>query len=167
MGVALYKLGDIGGSEKKFREAKRLFPDNAEVYNYHGEILLDRQAWKEAESSLDKSIEMNPTSPLAYINKSVLYLQGKQDIQSAEAVIRTALDHDPTCDIALAQLAQILCHQNRMDDALDVYETALTHSRTYGEIVNVISSMEAAKAQRYIGKMYPDEMARLLPPATN
>lgn len=47
MGVAKYKLGDIGGAERKFKEAKRLFPDNAEVFNYHGEILLDKQSWEE------------------------------------------------------------------------------------------------------------------------
>ncbi len=45
MGVAKYKLGDIVGSEKKFREAKKLFADSAEVWNYHGEILMDKHSF--------------------------------------------------------------------------------------------------------------------------
>jgi import receptor subunit TOM70 len=72
LGVARYKTGDIGLAEKKFKEIKRLFPKSAEVHNYYGEILLDRQAWTEALKSFDKSIMMDPTSPLAYINKGCL-----------------------------------------------------------------------------------------------
>lgn len=45
MGVALYKLGDVVGAEKKFREAKKNFAESAEVWNYHGEILMDRQSY--------------------------------------------------------------------------------------------------------------------------
>jgi import receptor subunit TOM70 len=47
LGVAKYKLGDYVGAEKKFREAKKAFPNSAEVWNYHGEILLDKQSYLE------------------------------------------------------------------------------------------------------------------------
>jgi import receptor subunit TOM70 len=47
LGVAKYKLGDVVGSEKKFREAKKLYPDSAEVWHYHGEILMDMQKIEE------------------------------------------------------------------------------------------------------------------------
>ena len=71
LGVAKYKLGDIGGAEKKFKEAKRLFPNSSEVYNYHGEILMDKQAFTEALKSFDKAIEMSSESPLPFINKGM------------------------------------------------------------------------------------------------
>jgi import receptor subunit TOM70 len=47
LGVAKYKVGDVVGAEKKFREAKKAFPESAEVWNYHGEILLDKQSFNE------------------------------------------------------------------------------------------------------------------------
>ena len=47
LGVARYKLGDVVGAEKKFRETKLLFPNSAEVWNYHGEILLDKKSHNE------------------------------------------------------------------------------------------------------------------------
>ena len=47
MGVALYKKGDIAGAEKKFRESKKMFPNSAEVWNYYGEILMDKGSFLE------------------------------------------------------------------------------------------------------------------------
>jgi import receptor subunit TOM70 len=47
LGVAKYKLGDMVGAEKKFRDAKEAFPNSAEVWNYHGEILLDKQDYRQ------------------------------------------------------------------------------------------------------------------------
>nr|KAJ3420836.1 TOM (translocase of outer membrane) complex component [Polyrhizophydium stewartii] len=153
--VAKYKLNDLNGAEKKFKETKRLFPNSAEVYNYHGEILMDKQAFTEALKSFDKSIEMDDSSPLPYINKSILYLQWKQDLPSAEAECRKALMVDPLCDIAYTQLAQLLCHQNRIEEALKVYDDAIQVTRTEAEVMNVISCREAARAQWHVLKAYP------------
>ncbi|KAI8916161.1 hypothetical protein EDD86DRAFT_273010 [Gorgonomyces haynaldii] len=161
LAVAKYKLGDIAGAEKKFKEAKRLFPTSAEIFNYHGEVLMDRQTFVDAQKSFDKAIEMDPKSPLPYINKAILFLQWKQDASKAEEQCRLALEQDPLCDIAYTQLAQLLCHQNRVDEALTIYDKAITVTRTEAEIMNVISCQEAAEAQRYVAIHYPDAMMQI------
>jgi import receptor subunit TOM70 len=56
MGVALYKQGDIAGAEKKFRECKVKFPKSAEVWNYHGEILMDKQSYGEGIDIFDLAL---------------------------------------------------------------------------------------------------------------
>ncbi|KAI8919613.1 hypothetical protein BC831DRAFT_430948 [Entophlyctis helioformis] len=161
MGVAKYKLGDVAGAEKKFKEAKRLFPNSAEVYNYHGEILMDRQSFPEALKSFDKAIEMDTASPLPYINKSLLHIQWKQDIVQSEADVRKALEQDPLCDIAYTHLGQLLCHQNKIPEALQVYNDAVAVSRTEAEIMNLISCREAARAQLHVTENYPGLMENL------
>jgi import receptor subunit TOM70 len=47
LGVALYRAGEKGEASKIFKKASRLFADCPEVYNYHGEILLDQENFDE------------------------------------------------------------------------------------------------------------------------
>ncbi|KAJ3310936.1 TOM (translocase of outer membrane) complex component [Boothiomyces sp. JEL0838] len=161
MGVAKYKLGDIVGAEKKFREAKKLFEKSAEVWNYHGEILMDKQTFVDAEKSFDKAISMDPSSPLPYINKAILCVQWKQDAVEAEKLCRKAIEVDPLCDIAYTQLAQLLCHQNKMEDALNVYDQAIDIARTEAEVLNIVQCKEAAAAQIHVMKNFPAAVSAL------
>ncbi|KAH9252399.1 hypothetical protein BASA81_009685 [Batrachochytrium salamandrivorans] len=161
MAVAKYKLNDHVGAEKKFKEVKRLFPNSAEVFNYYGEIHMDRQAFSEALKSFDRSIEMDPNSPLPYINKAILYLHWKQDLNTAESECRKALAVDPLCDIAYSQLAQLLCHQHKMDEAIKVYDEAICVTRTDTEVMNMMTCREAARAQKYVAEMYPEAIPNM------
>jgi hypothetical protein len=43
-----------------------------------------------------------------------------------------------------------------MDEAIAIYDNAIEVTRTEGELMNVISCQEAAKAQRYVSTHYPD-----------
>lgn len=161
MAVAKYKLGDIASAEKKFKESRSLFPDSPDVYNYHGEVLMDRQSFSDALKCFDKAIEMCPTSPLPYVNKSILYVQWKQDINTAEQVCREALKVDPLCDLAYQHLGQLLCHLNRIDEAVDVYDKAAAVCRTENELMSIISCREAALAQLHVAKTFPGLMEAL------
>ncbi|KND02792.1 uncharacterized protein SPPG_01873 [Spizellomyces punctatus DAOM BR117] len=161
LGVAQYKLGDISTAVTTFEKAARKFKSSGEVFNYHGEILLDTQRFDEALANFDKAIEMMPNSPLPYINKAILYLQWKQDASTAEAECRKAIGVDPLCDMAYAQLAQLLLHQGKFEESLDAYDKAADLARTEPELANAIALREAAAAQLYVARNYPAVMARL------
>ncbi|KAI8918423.1 import receptor [Powellomyces hirtus] len=161
LGVAQYKLGDVAGAVNTFTEATRKFKNSGEVYNYHGEILLDTQQFDEAVKNFDKAISMMPQSPLPYINKSILYLQWRQDAATAEAECRKAIKVDPLCDIAFAQLAQLLLHQGKFEESLQAYDAASTLARTEPELANAIALREAAAAQLYVAQHYPAVIAKL------
>ncbi|KAJ3089658.1 hypothetical protein HK102_005844 [Quaeritorhiza haematococci] len=152
LGVAQYKMGDIGDATVTFRKASKKFKDRAEVYNYHGEILLDQQKFQDALQNFDKAIEMQPDSPLPYINKALLYLQWKNDPETAENLLRKATEVDSMCDIAYAQLAQLLVAQNKMEEALATYDKAVLAARTEPEVTTAISCREAAAAQLHVAK---------------
>ncbi|KAJ3277803.1 TOM (translocase of outer membrane) complex component [Borealophlyctis nickersoniae] len=160
-GVANYKLGDVTAAVSIFKKAARKFKNSGEVYNYHGEILLDTQQFQDALENFDKAIKLMPKSPLPYINKAILYLQWKQDPRIAEMECRKAIEVDPQCDIAFAQLAQLLLHQNKVEESLPYYDKAAELARTEMELMNAISCREAANAQLYVSKHYPEQMAKL------
>jgi mitochondrial import receptor subunit TOM70 len=54
VGVALYKSGDISGADAVFQTAISIFPDSPEIYNYYGEIQLDRQDFENGISLFPK-----------------------------------------------------------------------------------------------------------------
>ncbi|KAJ3010020.1 UNVERIFIED_CONTAM: TOM (translocase of outer membrane) complex component, partial [Siphonaria sp. JEL0065] len=80
---------------------------------------------------------------------------------TAEKFCNEAAKVDPTCDIAFIQLAQLLIHQNRLEDALVAYDSAIRVTRTEPELVNAISCREACAAQLYVSLKYPDVYAKL------
>ncbi|KAJ3043774.1 TOM (translocase of outer membrane) complex component [Rhizophlyctis rosea] len=161
LGVGQYKLGDVGTAMATFKKATKKFKDSGEVYNYHGEILLDTQRYSDALDNFNKAIELMPKSPLPYINKAILYLQWKSDPVIAEQECRTATEVDPQCDIAFAQLAQLLLHQNKVEESLQYYDKAAELARTEAELMNAISCREAAAAQLHVNHEYPELMAKL------
>ncbi|KAI8819490.1 import receptor [Fimicolochytrium jonesii] len=161
LGVAQYKLGDVGGAQTTFEKARRKFKNSPEVYNYNGEILLDTQQYEEALKNFDKALGIAPNSPLPYINKAILYLQWKQDATTAEIECRKAIAVDPYCDIAYAQLAQLLLHQGKFSDSLDAYDKAAALARTEPELANALALREAAAAQLHVATYYPEVIARL------
>ncbi|KAJ3129951.1 TOM (translocase of outer membrane) complex component [Nowakowskiella sp. JEL0407] len=161
LGVSQYKLGDVGISEATFIKATRKFKDAPEIYNYHGEILLDQQKFDEALVKFDKAIELDPKSPLPYINKAILHLQWKQDVSTAEELCIKATKVDPLCDIAYAQLAQLQLQQNKIDDAIKSWDEAIKVTRTEMEVTNAIQCREAAKAQLVAQQKFPESLAKL------
>lgn len=74
---------------------------------------------------------------------------------------KKAIEIDPLCDIGYTQLAQLLCVQNSIDEAIEIYEKAIAIARTEPEIMNVVSCQEAAMAQKYVVDHFPDVMESL------
>ena len=52
LGVAQYKAGDINASKSTFNDALKRFKSNGEIFNYHGEILLDMQQFDDGKHQL-------------------------------------------------------------------------------------------------------------------
>ena len=72
LGVVEYKAGDIASAMATFDEAEIQFPKKAEVINYKGELFMDQGDVENASLCFDKSIEIDPTSSLPYINKGTI-----------------------------------------------------------------------------------------------
>jgi Tfp pilus assembly protein PilF len=110
----------------------------------------------------DKSIEMYPHSSLPYINKGMLYLQVKNDPVTAETLLKKAIDLDPLSDIAYGPLAQLYLTQNRVEEAIEIYNRAIEFARTEQELCAGFCCREAAAAQLNIKESYPEIYSRLI-----
>lgn len=104
----------------------------------------------------------------------MLYLQNKNDPISAEKLLKQAIDLDPLSDIAYGTLlscltsifpgplAQLYLTQNKVDEAVVIYNRAIEYARTEQELSAAFCCREAAVAQLNIKDQYPDIYRKLV-----
>jgi import receptor subunit TOM70 len=97
LGVTQYKMGSIASSMATFRRCEKNFSKVPDVYNYHGELLLDQQKYEEAIAKFDLAVDMEKQNKplgmnvLPLINKALALFQWKQDFAEAEKLCEKAL----------------------------------------------------------------------------
>ncbi|KAF9221146.1 ADP ATP carrier receptor [Gyrodon lividus] len=165
LAVAQYKMGNIANSMATFRRTLTAFPSRGEVSNYYGELLLDQQRFQDAVEKFDRAIELEkanfPQNPLPLVNKALAVYQWRQDLSAAEALCRDALVLDPSCEPAVATLAQLALQKNEIEVAITWFEKQVEMGRGEAEIVGALTYLEASKAQLQFIRNYP-QMAEQL-----
>jgi len=73
------------------------------------------------------------------VNKALALFQNSQDFTSAEQICREAITIDPQCDVGVATLAQLLLQQNKVHEAVDMFEKSAEMARTEAELVNALT----------------------------
>ncbi|SGY34948.1 BQ5605_C002g01706 [Microbotryum silenes-dioicae] len=119
------------------------------------------------------------------VNKALAVFQWKQDFAQAEKICREALEigksplafrlarHDrltqdlypivvdEQCDVAVATLAQLLLQQNKVHDAVKMFELSAQVSRTEPELINALTYECATRAQIAFIEAYPSYAEKL------
>ena len=90
------------------------------------------------------------------VNKALCLYQSKQALGEAEAICREALELDPSCDIAVATIGQLLLQQNKVHEAVDAFAKSAEIARTEPELVNALAYESATKAQLDFIDKYPE-----------
>ncbi|GAA5915310.1 uncharacterized protein JCM6883_002394 [Sporobolomyces salmoneus] len=165
LAVALYKSGETEKAMHGFRKLIRENQESPEVYNYYGELLLDQGKFDEAVKNFDKSIELakntHPRNVLPMVNKALALFQSTQDFATAEKICREAIEIDPQCDVGVATLAQLLLQQNKVHEAVDMFERSAGMARTEQELVNALTYENATRAQLAFLRDYPTHSEKL------
>ncbi|GAA5839095.1 hypothetical protein JCM3766R1_002256 [Sporobolomyces carnicolor] len=165
LSVAQYKSGETEKAMHGFRKLIRENPESPEVYNYYGELLLDQGKFDEAVTNFDKSIDLaknaHPRNVLPMVNKALALFQSTQDFNQAERICREAIEIDPQCDVGVATLAQLLLQQNKVHDAVDMFERSASMARTEQELVNALTYENATRAQLAFLRNYPTHSEKL------
>jgi tetratricopeptide (TPR) repeat protein len=73
------------------------------------------------------------------VNKALALFQARQDFESASVLCEEALQLDPTCDVAVATLAQLLLQQNKVEEAVTMFARSAELARTEPELVNALT----------------------------
>lgn len=158
LAVAQYKSGETEKALAQFRRFLTRFADAPEVFNYYGELLLDQQKFPEAVENFEKAVALDHSSPpnvLPRINRALALFQWKQDFAQAEQICREAIAIDPQCDVGVATLAQLLLQQNKVHEAVGMFQRSAEMSRTEPELINALTFENATRAQIAFIEAYP------------
>ncbi|GAA6061923.1 hypothetical protein JCM10212_000548 [Sporobolomyces blumeae] len=165
LAVAQYKAGETEKAMHQFRKLIKDHDQSPEVYNYYGELLLDQGKFMDAVNMFDKSIELaknnTPRNVLPMVNKALALFQHSQDFTSAERICREAIAIDPQCDVGVATLAQLLLQQNKVHEAVEMFEKSAEMARTEAELVNALTYENATRAQLAFLRDYPTHSEKL------
>lgn len=124
---------------------------------------MDQGLFKDAVEKFDRAIELakakyvqyspltqhlpyvtcrSPANPLPLVNKALALFQWKKDFSAAEELCREALVMDPSCEPAVATLAQLALQKSEIEVAIGWFEKQVDLARGEGEVVAALTYLE-------------------------
>ena len=76
---------------------------------------------------------------LPLVNKGLALFQWKGDVQAAEACVSEAVRIDPDSEAAIATLAQLNLQQNKIDEAVKLFERQADLARSEPELISALT----------------------------
>jgi hypothetical protein len=89
--------------------------------------------------SFSTHLYRTPPNVLSLVNKGLALFQWKQDIGAAERCCNEALRVDPSCEAAVATLAQLNLQQSKIEKAVDMFARQAELARSEPELVNALT----------------------------
>lgn len=128
------------------------FPNNIECYNILAQILSEQQQFDKADELFEKAIKIQPTQASLHVHRGLLHLQWNGDIQKALDFLNKAIEVDEKCELAYETLGTIQVQRGLLQNAIELFEKALTLCRSEVEMVHIYSLRNAAIAQLNVAK---------------
>lgn len=94
------------------------------------------------------ALPRTPTNVLPLVNKALAVFQWKQDMATAEALCKEALDIDEECDVAVATAAQLSLQQGKIPEAIKWFEQSAKLARTEAEMTAAITCKNLFRPRR-------------------
>ena len=113
----------------------------AKEWKEKGNALVKEKKYQEALDCYSKSIEIDPSDPILYSNRSAMYNNlGKYDEAIKDA--DKAIELNPVYGKAYIRKGSALYSQNKIDEALQVYKLGLEKDPNNEQIKNAINEIE-------------------------
>ncbi|OAD61432.1 Mitochondrial import receptor subunit TOM70 [Eufriesea mexicana] len=132
---------------KDFEVAFEKFPDCPECYTMYAQTLMELQEYQKADAYFAKAIEKDPNNATVYVHRGLLHLQWNANINKAVEYINTALKIDDKCEYGYETLGTIEAQRGNIEEAIKLFDKALTLSRTLIELTHIFSLKDAAKTR--------------------
>ncbi|RKY08877.1 MAG: hypothetical protein DRP66_03560 [Planctomycetota bacterium] len=127
LATILYDSGKTTQAVEKFKSLRASQPDDTEVVVAHAGVLIKSKVWTEL---IDLTVDWcdrypDKTGILAGIVKGVMSQGGDDAAKTAETILRRVMTSHPDCVVAISSLAMLMHTQERMDEAVELYEKIL------------------------------------------
>jgi predicted Zn-dependent protease len=129
LGAIYERQKQFDKAEEQFKKVLNVNPKNAQVLNYYGYMLADRnQRLDEARDMIQRALDQEPFNG-AFLDSLgwVYYKENKLD--SAETSLRKAVEREPHDPTIRGHLGDILAKEGRLDQAAVEWEKSLAEWR--------------------------------------
>jgi tetratricopeptide (TPR) repeat protein len=133
LALALVELGRLEDAAQHFQTSLEIEP-RAEIYSDLGFTMARMNRPKEAFAAYAKALQLDPECASAHMNLAVAFVQAGK-LPEAERHYRKALPGRPTAETHNG-LGYVLARQNRTDEALAEYRTAIDIDPSYTPAYN-------------------------------
>lgn len=139
---------------QSYKNCVDMFPDYGDARALYAQALGDAGKFEEADREFSKAIELEPDNATALVHRGLLQLQWKQNMKEATAIINKAIELDPKCEYAYEVLGTLEVQKGpgSMEKAVELFQKAISLSRTESEMAHLFSLSDAAKAQLNVAK---------------
>lgn len=118
------KLFDMTGAQGSWEQLKKL-PPTPQSLIVHGDFLVVREQYENAEKEYLKALEISPNNPTALARLAVL-LEGRRRFAEAKKYYRKLEALDPTDPVILLQMGNYLLLAGQAEQAEAVFQHAVT-----------------------------------------
>ncbi|KAF1330447.1 Mitochondrial import receptor subunit tom70, partial [Globisporangium splendens] len=136
LGVTHARTGNFEKAVEYLKTATVITPDVPEVYNYLGETYMQLMQmpgsgvdFEAVEAMFEKAIELDPTYPMAYINRgNLLVSKGSEYGHAALDLFQTAVKMCPRSKFAYCHLAQVYMAMQDYSRAIEQIDSAIAYA---------------------------------------
>jgi tetratricopeptide (TPR) repeat protein len=125
LGALQFQLGEFQKSVESFNKAVELKPDYARAWDNLAGSLCALDQLDEAERCCHRALNYKDGYADPYFKLGSIYFQ-RGDVEAAEEAFRRVLEVNPGYPLAGHYLAMVLARSGRLDEALEVIESAAT-----------------------------------------
>ena len=106
------------------REMQRTAMSEAEVQFYLGNLLLRDSRFNEAESFLQRSLELDPNLTMSQISLGILRM-GQARLPEARKLLESAIASDPSNYLGYLYYGNLLGREEQLEEAINSYQQAI------------------------------------------
>lgn len=138
---------------EKFKSATKEHPNSRDIFQVYAQVLTELSYFEQADQVLIDMIKQDDADGFAYVSRSLLQFHLKNDRDEAASLLREALKKDPKIMLAYDVLGSIESQKGRFDEAIKVFETALSYCQSEDDFARCYSQLDSAKCQRTAAEM--------------
>ncbi|XP_052816681.1 mitochondrial import receptor subunit TOM70-like [Mya arenaria] len=138
---------------KSYEQTLKTFPDNADGHALYAQALCDLGRFDDADNEFETAIKLEPDNANTLVQRALLKLQWKQNIDEPVTLIKQAIELDDKCEYAYEMLGTIEVQRGDMVNAVKLFKKAIDLCRTESEMSHLFSLLHAAKAQLKAAEM--------------
>ncbi len=163
VGYIHLEAGRADAAREHLERAVLLLPDDPDAWIYLGRLETAVKQYPAALKNFERALELDPESSLALLSAGQTRVALRDDA-AAEPLFRRALGSDTGADAA-TQLGLLLVRQNRLDEAREAFQKAISVQRDHVWAINNFGVLymqmrkvdDAVAAFRYGIDVAPDE----------